>query len=45
MAGQKLPLALIEARGVKRLTKAEKAERERLARLSLIPTILRLRLI
>lgn len=28
MAGQKLPLALIEARGAKHLTKAEKAERE-----------------
>lgn len=28
MAGQKLPLALNEARGAKRLTKAEKAERE-----------------
>lgn len=28
MAGQKLPLALIEARGAKHLTKAERAERE-----------------
>lgn len=28
MAGQRLPLALIEARGAKHMTKAEKAERE-----------------
>lgn len=28
MAGQRLPLALIEAKGAKHLTKAEKAERE-----------------
>ena len=28
MAGQRLPIALVEARGAKHLTKAEKAERE-----------------